>query len=261
MPFEVGDIFEENGHNFEIIQSYGLGVAFIGPEEIRASRKKPVELMTFDGETLELDDDSLFITDLKFLRWRNYTFKISTNRFKVPKGDTPADITCAAWLVNHSTQPNCIANGKSLKAIKRIEPGDELTFNYGKTERDWMKNLGFEYERFHMQQRMWETYAACCTWYSDETRLDDIVLEMEEWEALEPKIINIQRGKRIKPLGKKKVSECRTRVFLVTYELSDNTTVDRSEFAAGLNKPGQLDNFPRFKRCIGAADAKVRPSK
>ena len=37
-------------------------------------------------------------------------------------------------FVNHSTSPNCEFDGDQLAAIKPIQPGDELTCNYGD---DW----------------------------------------------------------------------------------------------------------------------------
>lgn len=59
-----------------------------------------------------------------------HTFQVDYDRYVVPRRSS------AAWAINHSCEPNCLIRGRSIVAARRIETGEELTFDYS-TDVDW----------------------------------------------------------------------------------------------------------------------------
>jgi uncharacterized protein len=56
--------------------------------------------------------------------WR-YCFQVDYDKYVVPKKWS------AGWFMNHSCQPNCVIMGRTkVVALRRIEPGEEVTFDY-----------------------------------------------------------------------------------------------------------------------------------
>jgi SET domain-containing protein len=61
-----------------------------------------------------------------------YCFQVERDRYIVPKKGS------AGWFMNHSCEPNCVITGKTkIIALRRIEPGEEITFDYS-------TNVGWE---------------------------------------------------------------------------------------------------------------------
>jgi uncharacterized protein len=56
--------------------------------------------------------------------WR-YCFQVDYDRYVVPQKGS------AGWFMNHSCVPNCVIIGRTrVVALRRIEPGEEVTFDY-----------------------------------------------------------------------------------------------------------------------------------
>jgi len=56
--------------------------------------------------------------------WR-YCFQVDYDRYVVPEKGS------AGWFMNHSCEPNCVIMGRTrIVALRRIEPGEEVTFDY-----------------------------------------------------------------------------------------------------------------------------------
>jgi SET domain-containing protein len=61
-----------------------------------------------------------------------YCFQVDHDRYVVPKKGS------AGWFLNHSCEPNCVIMGRTkIVALRRIEPGEEITFDYS-------TNVGWE---------------------------------------------------------------------------------------------------------------------
>jgi hypothetical protein len=72
-----------------------------------------------------------WIKDIPKRLWR-YCFQVDYDRYVVPEKGS------AGWFMNHSCVPNCVIMGKTrVVALRRIEPGEEVTFDYS-------TNVGWE---------------------------------------------------------------------------------------------------------------------
>jgi len=61
-----------------------------------------------------------------------YCFQVDYDRYVVPERGS------AGWFLNHSCEPNCVIMGRTkIFALRRIEPGEEVTFDYS-------TNVGWE---------------------------------------------------------------------------------------------------------------------
>jgi uncharacterized protein len=56
--------------------------------------------------------------------WR-YCFQVDYDTYVVPERGS------VGWYINHSCEPNCVILGRTrVVALRRIEPGEEVTFDY-----------------------------------------------------------------------------------------------------------------------------------
>ena len=70
-----------------------------------------------------------WIWDIPEREWP-YTFQVGYDRYVVPARGS------RGRFINHSCEPNCVVSGRSIVAERRIERGEELTFDYS-TDVDW----------------------------------------------------------------------------------------------------------------------------
>jgi SET domain-containing protein len=90
-----------------------------------ARRIEPAELVW------DYSGDEKWINDIPSELWR-YCFQVDYDRYVVPEEGSPG------WFMNHSCEPNCVIMGRTkVVALSRIEPGEELTFDYS-------TNVGWE---------------------------------------------------------------------------------------------------------------------
>jgi uncharacterized protein len=59
-----------------------------------------------------------------------YAFQVDYDRYTVSRRNS------VGWLINHSCDPNCLITGRSVVTSRKIQKGDELTFDYS-TDVDW----------------------------------------------------------------------------------------------------------------------------
>lgn len=72
-----------------------------------------------------------WIKDIPRHLWQ-YCFQVDYDRYVVPEKES------AGWFLNHSCEPNCVIMGRTkIVALRRIEPGEEVTFDYS-------TNVGWE---------------------------------------------------------------------------------------------------------------------
>ncbi|MDA4118545.1 MAG: SET domain-containing protein-lysine N-methyltransferase [Thaumarchaeota archaeon] len=83
-----------------------------------ATRIEPSELVwDYAGE-------EKWIEEIPSQLWP-HCFQVDYDRYVVPKEGS------AGWFMNHSCGPNCVIMGKTrVVALRRIEPGEEVTFDY-----------------------------------------------------------------------------------------------------------------------------------
>jgi SET domain-containing protein len=75
--------------------------------------------------------DERWIKEIPPELWR-YCFQVDYDRYVVP------DEGSAGRFMNHSCEPNCVIMGRTkVVALRRIEPGEEVTFDYS-------TNVGWE---------------------------------------------------------------------------------------------------------------------
>lgn len=89
----------------------GLGV-------FATSRIEPGELVwDYQGE-------ERWISEVPEELWQ-YLFQVGYDRYVVPEKGS------VGWYINHSCEPNCLIMGRTrIVAARRIEPGEEVTFDY-----------------------------------------------------------------------------------------------------------------------------------
>ena len=109
-----------NGHRFKLkVGRSRTGLGLFAREEI----KRGVRIVEYTGRLLKPGEE--YTSRSKFL------FQIS--RKKTIDGTLKSN---AAKYINHSCAPNCRAEntGRRIYIVsrRRIEPGEELTYNYGK---------------------------------------------------------------------------------------------------------------------------------
>jgi SET domain-containing protein len=109
-----------NGSRFDLdVRRSRTGLGLFADEPI----KRGVRIVEYTGRTLRPGEDET--SRSKFL------FQIS--RHKTIDGTLKSN---AARYINHSCAPNCRAEntGRRIYIVsrRRIEPGEELTYNYGK---------------------------------------------------------------------------------------------------------------------------------
>ena len=63
-------------------------------------------------------------------RYWPYTFQVDYDRYVLPRKNG------RAWYINHACEPNCVVSGRSIITARKIEAGEELTFDYS-TDIDW----------------------------------------------------------------------------------------------------------------------------
>ena len=103
----------------------------VGPAEgkgqgvFAAERIEPGQLVwDYQGE-------EKWIKDIPEELWQ-YSFQVDYDRYVVPEKGSPG------WYMNHSCEPNCLVMGRTrIVAARRIEPGEEVTFDYS-------TNVGWE---------------------------------------------------------------------------------------------------------------------
>jgi len=72
-----------------------------------------------------------WIKEIPSRLWR-HCFQVDYDRYVVPEKGSPG------WFMNHSCEPNCVIVGRTrIVALKRIEKGEEVTFDYS-------TNVGWE---------------------------------------------------------------------------------------------------------------------
>ncbi len=72
-----------------------------------------------------------WISDIPKKVWE-YCFQVDFDRYVLPPKGSPG------WFMNHSCDPNCVIMGRTrVVALRRIEPGEEVTFDYS-------TNVGWE---------------------------------------------------------------------------------------------------------------------
>src|SRR5438445_8287389 len=65
-----------------------------------------------------------WIKDIPRQLWQ-YCFQVDYDRYVLPKKGS------AGWYLNHSCEPNCVIMGRTkIVALRRIEPGEEVTLYY-----------------------------------------------------------------------------------------------------------------------------------
>jgi hypothetical protein len=68
--------------------------------------------------------EARWIKEIPKRLWR-YCFQVDYDRYVVPEKGS------AGWFMNHSCDPNCVIMGRTrIVAVRRIEPGEEVTFDY-----------------------------------------------------------------------------------------------------------------------------------
>lgn len=77
------------------------------------------------GETVwDYAGEEKWIKEIPKKAWR-YCFQVDYDRYVLPKKGS------AGWFMNHSCEPNCVIMGRTkIVALRRIEPGEEVTFDY-----------------------------------------------------------------------------------------------------------------------------------
>ena len=67
-----------------------------------------------------------------------YSIQIGEGRHLEPRGDDPSDAGSLIRFFNHSCDPTTFLNLEDLtvRALRDLEPGEEVTFNYNTTEYD-----------------------------------------------------------------------------------------------------------------------------
>jgi uncharacterized protein len=74
--------------------------------------------------------DERWIKDIPSELWP-HCFQVDYDRYVVPEEGS------AGRFMNHSCEPNCVIMGKTrIVALRRIEPGEEVTFDYS-TDTGW----------------------------------------------------------------------------------------------------------------------------
>jgi len=72
-----------------------------------------------------------WIKEIPSQLWQ-YCFQVDYDRYVVPEKES------VGWFLNHSCEPNCAIMGRTkIVALRRIEPGEEVTFDYS-------TNVGWE---------------------------------------------------------------------------------------------------------------------
>lgn len=103
-------------------KKYGHGV--FARERIR----KGTVIAAFDGSILDDDFDG-WNKDLN-----NHAIQFAKNKWRDSKG--------IARLINHSCDPNCgIKNYFKIVAMRTIEKGEQITWDYEMTEKSWWWSL------------------------------------------------------------------------------------------------------------------------
>jgi hypothetical protein len=100
-------------------QMLGIGEAGKKGKGVFALRRvEPGELV------LDYAGEEKWIKDIQPELWQ-YCFQVDYDTYVVPERDSPG------WFMNHSCEPNCVIKGRTrVVALRRIEPGDEVTFDY-----------------------------------------------------------------------------------------------------------------------------------
>jgi uncharacterized protein len=110
---------EETGGEAE--PSHTLRIGEAGPKGkgvFAARRIEPTDLVW------DYSGDESWIQDIPS-ELRRYFFQVDYDRCVVPGRGTPG------WFMNHSCEPNCVIMGRTrIVALRRIEPGEEVTFDY-----------------------------------------------------------------------------------------------------------------------------------
>ncbi len=90
-----------------------------------ARRIEPAEMVwDYSGE-------ERWVKDIPSELWE-YCFQVDYDRYVLPEKGS------AGWFMNHSCEPNCVIMGRTkVVALRRIEPGEEVTFDYS-------TNVGWE---------------------------------------------------------------------------------------------------------------------
>ena len=74
--------------------------------------------------------DEKWIKEIPSELWR-YCFQVDYDRYVVPMEGS------AGWFMNHSCAPDCVIMGSTrIIALRRINPGEEITFDYS-TNAGW----------------------------------------------------------------------------------------------------------------------------
>jgi uncharacterized protein len=75
--------------------------------------------------------DEKWISDIPKKVWP-HCFQMDYDKYVVPEKGS------AGWFMNHSCEPNCVIMGRTkIVSLRRIEPGEEVTFDYS-------TNVGWE---------------------------------------------------------------------------------------------------------------------
>jgi uncharacterized protein len=77
------------------------------------------------GETVwDFEGKEEWIWEIPKEFWE-YCFQVDYDRYVQPERGSPG------WYINHSCSPNCAIMGRTrIVALRRIEPGEEVTFDY-----------------------------------------------------------------------------------------------------------------------------------
>jgi hypothetical protein len=59
-----------------------------------------------------------------------HTFQVDYDRYMLPRRNS------IGWMINHSCDPNCVLFGMSIVTKRKIQKGEELTFDYSSNV-DW----------------------------------------------------------------------------------------------------------------------------
>ncbi len=96
-----------------------IGEAAAKGKGVYASRRIELGELVWDYSGKERS-----IKDIPKELWQ-YCFQVDYDRYVVPKKGS------AGWFMNHSCEPNCVIMGRTrIVALRRIEEGDEVTFDY-----------------------------------------------------------------------------------------------------------------------------------
>ena len=98
-----------------------LRIGGAGPKGKGVFAARRIEL----GELVwDYSGDEKWIGDIPKRVWR-YCFQVDYDKYVVPENGS------AGWFMNHSCEPNCLIMGRTrLVALRRIEAGEEVTFDY-----------------------------------------------------------------------------------------------------------------------------------